>query len=864
MNSFKNQKKLNYIISFIFPILLFICILFLTHVYPFGNNTVVTGDMKHQYISLMTYFKENIFHPRNFLYSYQIGLGSGFFAVLAYYLINPLNIVTLFIPSSYMPIFFMINLLVNIGLIGLTTYTFLTNSEYLNQKKINHKNLIAIILGTCFAFSSFFANYQQCTMWVNAIILLPIVLLGLDRILYGNGKTLLYWISLGCLLLINWYIGIIVTIFLFISTLTWVIKQILSKRINETIKKGTKVLIYSIFSVGIGTIAMLPSYLAQESVNQEKFQISFEQIYHIHSFFSALLNGNVDPQSPLIFCGVGVVLFTILYFFSNQYSLKSRLISLVYILFLILTTNVKFFYMMWHAFSMPNGFVHRESFLITFVFICFAYQGAAILSNKNKSIFIVLASILIAAVMMFSNYHYHNFDISTLIFELIVLVTITLLCLFISKKNLIIYILLSCVCVIDIFAYNYKIEKNEFSQVPMDAYQYSVSSFDKAIKKVKDKDSTFYRMGSSAEITPNDPLLFNYNGVQAYISQQPTSLTDYISALGYYQKHSWIRWNTFNNGSTFAINSLLGIKYYFEANKNLLNNTQKINSMPTSNTKLDVPNIKKIGKTSNIKIFENQSAFPLVFNINRKATDINYVYNPESNLFEYYNQLLNSISKTKREYYKNLTINTPEIKENDYVYNTIVSKTGNVYLYLGHLQAQELVDLTIIVNGKNLGTYGGNNAWGGNGVLYLGRYNKNDQIKIEIKNAKMINQPNQLFVSVEDVNAVKQLQQEAVKKNIKNIHVNGNKINFNTNKGFDGGILALSIPYEKGWKAKVDGKQIKLQKALGDLTAINLKKGKHHVELTYVTPGLKLGMIISGISLIILIALELVKKVKRR
>lgn len=49
----------------------------LTHVYPFGNNTVVVNDMKNQYLLLMTY-------PRNFIYSYQLSLGGNF----AYYL-NP-------------------------------------------------------------------------------------------------------------------------------------------------------------------------------------------------------------------------------------------------------------------------------------------------------------------------------------------------------------------------------------------------------------------------------------------------------------------------------------------------------------------------------------------------------------------------------------------------------------------------------------------------------------------------------------------------------------------------------------------------------------------------------------------------------
>lgn len=91
---------------------------------------------------------------------------------------------------------------------------------------------------------------------------------------------------------------------------------------------------------------------------------------------------------------------------------------------------------------------------------------------------------------------------------------------------------------------------------------------------------------------PSDPFTYNYNGVQAYISQQSTSMTDYISALGYYQRHSWYRFNTFNNGSTAAINDLLGFKYYLLASPQILKDTQKVNSTQTWNRGLNIPGIK--------------------------------------------------------------------------------------------------------------------------------------------------------------------------------------------------------------------------------------------------------------------------------
>ncbi len=59
-------------------------------------------------------------------------------------------------------------------------------------------------------------------------------------------------------------------------------------------------------------------------------------------------------------------------------------------------------------------------------------------------------------------------------------------------------------------------------------------------------------------------------------------------------------------------------------------------------------------------------------------------------------------------------------------------------------------------------------------------------------------------------------------------------------------ILCLSIPYSDGWTAYVDGEESELLKANLMYCAIQLGKGTHEIELRYETPGLKLGMVISA------------------
>lgn len=63
------------------------------------------------------------------------------------------------------------------------------------------------------------------------------------------------------------------------------------------------------------------------------------------------------------------------------------------------------------------------------------------------------------------------------------------------------------------------------------------------------------------------------------------------------------------------------------------------------------------------------------------------------------------------------------------------------------------------------------------------------------------------------------------------------------------GILTSSIPYSKGWSARIDGHRATVLRTNQAFVGLRLPAGRHHVQLTYQTPGLKLGALISLIGL---------------
>lgn len=79
----------------------------------------------------------------------------------------------------------------------------------------------------------------------------------------------------------------------------------------------------------------------------------------------------------------------------------------------------------------------------------------------------------------------------------------------------------------------------------------------------------------------------------------------------------------------------------------------------------------------------------------------------------------------------------------------------------------------------------------------------------------------------------------------------------------ESGLLFFSIPYSKGWRGFVDGKETEVLKANVGFLALEIGEGKHEVQLLYETPGLKAGMLCSMISLVSLAAIFGYEKKRR-
>lgn len=118
---------------------------------------------------------------------------------------------------------------------------------------------------------------------------------------------------------------------------------------------------------------------------------------------------------------------------------------------------------------------------------------------------------------------------------------------------------------------------------------------------------------------------------------------------------------------------------------------------------------------------------------------------------------------------------------------------------------------------------------------------------------KVISQPMEDYVA--QVASLKEsvLENEIIKDN----YVYGT-INLKENK-----ILCLTIPNNNGWTAYVDGEKADILKGNKMYIALSLEPGKHIIELYYITPGLKIGAIFTGIGFILFIFIGNYHEIRR-
>jgi len=752
-----------------------------------------------QYVPFLSYFRYALTTFNFSFYSFSLSLGDNFFPVLSYYLLSPFNLILLLFPANKVPEALSWIIILKISTIGLST-------AYFFKRKFHQYQFSNLIFSTVFSLSGFVALYFYNLMWLDAWILLPLVILGIQNIFYRK-KSGLYIGILLLTIVTNYYMGYMMCIF---SVVYFSYLCLLNRSFN--IKTIGKYLISSLISGLLSAAILLPTVMAMLQTSKQKMNLNNflpTPEYGWSSLIQFGVVGNTVAKrisyGPEVFM-TSFVLILLISFFINKGITRRRKISAAYILMILfLGMFVLTFNTIWHMFQPPVGLHFRNVYFFSFVAIIFSSESFQIgITKKNLFVSTGLSLILMSIGYYFAARSNQLVSIKYFYWSIsFILLSGILLSVSLKRPNFQ-YLLMITISVELLINFLGGLQGSKFGREDLYQKYYQIES--KTYQKIKQSDKGFYRVVNVkplinqadyiADSNNNDPLIFDINGVSAYSSTLDSNTRQMMLNLGYYGRN--IRSISPTNGTKLT-DALFGVKYRVNGQKIVQSDALGMGTVVD----------KKLTKV--------------------KLNSTDPIGNQE--------RILNTLSGTKRQYFV-----SPKVTG-----NTISSSiSGNLYFV-----NKENVS-AIVVNGKKIPV----DEYEHNNVIDLGKINTGTDVNVKLLGTKL-NNSNNFYV----LNNQK-LRQSVKVLNQQQLHLQGkfqsSKINGTVKVTRNNQILLLNIPYGKGWTAKVDGKNVPIKQVVGNMSYLELKPGKHEIKLKYQVPGLKLGLIISLLGLVLYIVLIIV------
>lgn len=866
-NNFGENKKIKenyiFILSFILPMVIMFVVFTSLGVGFIGDKTIVSSDMYTQYVAYFGKFKDILSGDGSIFYSFNKSIGGNNIGLFAYYLASPLNLLLILFPKSAIGEFIFIIYLIKIGLASLCFSLYIS-------KVYKKKDLFVVIFSLCYALMSYNICFQMNIMWMDGMMLLPLVALGIEEIIL-KGKYKLYMIVLFMVVVSNYYIGYMICIF---SVVYFFYKSIIYKKIS--LPRTFKFFGASFITGGLASFLLIP-VLISLSNGKANFNLFSEAItikQNLSSILSKLFIGSYNMgqvmKSPTnIYCSVMVAELLILYFFNREINIRNKIASLIVIVFIALSFFISTFILLWHGFDYPIGFQYRNSFIFCFFVIILAYECWLKIKGSNYKGLIIAVLFFVATSIYVSYGDYDYLDTNKIIATFIIslcYIIVFMICIKFNTISKIILPLISLLVMTELSLNAYLSMKN-IKYIDKGHIGEYIETVSPLIEEVKSLNDNFYRIEQVYRNTLNDSMLLNYNGLGHSSSANEESTGRLIKNFGF--KTSTIN-EIYNMGTTIPIDSILGIKYLISMEEPEFFKCYKYKQNMFYN---------KIKTEGNYAVYQNPYALPIAFMVNEALESTKS--NEAKNKFAYNNDILKSMVNENYDIYKELNVtdiklnNLSEVKYDDEtVYQKEIKDVkatieltlkaheyGPVYMFLksseyengfsskkSNISSQNGVSITVNSNVK----YDQFTGHGYN-IQFIGTYHKDEEITIEISvlNDSFSLDEVQLYYC--DMDRFQDIYKNLSYNIIENTIYKDGYIKGDIKVTADKTLMYTSIPYDEGWNLKVDGEEYDYFKILNGLIGVKLQPGQHKIEFKYKLPGLRLGIGISIFSLGILI-----------
>lgn len=835
-------------LSFLLPLSILFIYGLLRHVFPFGGQTILTVDLGQQYIDFYAFFRSTLLHhPETFFYSFAKGLGGDMLGVWAYYLMSPFNLIVLLTPGRWLSFGVWLMVLLKTGASGLSF------AYYLKSNKLLHSWWFPT-LSVVYALSGFAIANQFNVMWLDALVWLPLIVLGIDRLFTGR-HFWLYPLSLAALLMSNYYMGYMVCLFV-IAYFAWACAHYWQTW-RHFRRSVVRFISGSLLAGLLSAWLLLPTFF---QLTQSKGQYTIQKIhwqfeYNPLKMLSKLVIGNFNfdqmPKGePNIFVGSLVLICALLYFGTHKIAWQERFVALLVTIFLGVSMCYEPLDLLWHGMQFPVWYPYRFSYVVSFWLIVLAVQRLHY-QPRFSWYQLLLPFLMLMAAYGYTAKHLKHFTAlsPTQINLSIAFLLVTCLLLLLKRPLKRYYPLLLILCVVGEMITNATMSLNQISYVSQKDYADYTAHLQAAVNAIPNK-TTFQRIGKTFMRTKNDPMQADYFGGSHFNSMLEPSYPKFMGSIGEPAGDGAVA----DTNQTLFTDALLGYRYY-------LNDTSGQPTMPLSSNKPDLARYNLLKKKNQVAIYQNQNALGLGFAASEKVLKHHVVANYP--LLEQ-NQIASDLTNSTTieplftlQFFKTVTYKNakqkPKLNETflridpknpaHVIYTFTPTTSDPYYLTLGASLEKNAVQVAL--NGQAIQQY---DTFRDAVVLNLTSNAIGQQQTVDLTFSKKEIWLQNINLYSLNYHALTQLTNQLRAhslqlKTFSNTLVKGTITIPNQNQ-----VLMTTVPYAAGWHATVDGHPVKIKRGLKNFIAIPLKKGPHAITLKYWPPYFYWGLTISLIS----------------
>ncbi len=846
-------------------------------IWPFGGGTVVTGDLGGLYINFYAQLKRAFGGAAGFTYGFAKGLGGNLTALLAYYYASPYTLLYLLFPLRWFPVAASLAFMAKIVLSCVTFHVFIAY-------KFPGLCGRAVALSLCYGFMAYSFAYAQNPMWHDGLVMLPLVCLGIDRIVAGKPLTV-YAVSLGVAIFSDFYIAFMICIFAVLYFLYGMLLQntagsaktrcdvehtpALGTALERTsrVKNTTWALpawappcvrfaAGSLLAGGSCAALLLPALF---NINQNKgallaFQFSLQPLLPLRQLPERLLWGSFAPADmeghlPFLYCGALALLLVGCYFISRAVPLREKLFSGGMLLVFLFSFWLKGPDTLWHALKEPVWFPARYSFI--FCFFLLVLGGRALAAGAVRWRPLVAAGAVLAALLLVLLLFPLAISRSRLLLNGALLLGFIVLLLFLTKtragavRQRVLTGALAAFAALELLAGAFYVS-NQFDKYSLSDFQNFVDTAGETVDAIHAADTpSGYRIAENWFRTLNDPLLLGYAGMSHFASTQDGPAQSVLYNLGH---RNYGGGGPYLGGGTAFADAVLGLRY-------LADTGARAAPAHWQNSDVQAP----------YTVWQNPYAMPMAFTVPTTAAD-GRATTWQQDMFAYQNDfaaLLGAetplftpatgftLYSKDGQVLPDVTLLAPEAR-----FELVATHSGRHYAYFSTKDYQ-LVPL--VVNGNATAPYFSPDYAG---VVDLGWLEAGETATVWFLNNSEIRLNGVLFARLDEA-VLQSLVDDAWANTGQPFALRDGAVQGVFDATAQRATLYTSVPYDENWRAEIytyapNGATVRSTvqpfMVMGGLLALPLTPGQNTVHLRFVPAGSAAGLAISVVCVVLLAA----------